>query len=122
MIGLTIPMAFGKLVDMAVKGDMSQLPLLTMGMAGLFGISALLDYYSDYISDFLAHTIIRLPTLSSWSIGKIRNNTFKVILNQDVGSSFTTPRTLENSRLAWGRISKNSVFCSETILERESSI
>lgn len=67
-------MAFGKLVDMAVKGDMSQLPLLTMGMAGLFGISALLDYYSDYISDFLAHTIIR----------KIRNNTFKVILNQDM--------------------------------------
>lgn len=59
MIGLTIPMAFGKLVDMAVKGDMSQLPLLTCGMAGLFAISSLLDYYSDYISDFLAHTIIR---------------------------------------------------------------
>lgn len=67
-------MAFGKLVDMAVKGDMSQLPLLTCGMAGLFGISAFLDYYSDYISDFLAHTIIQ----------KIRNNTYKVILNEDV--------------------------------------
>lgn len=53
-------MAFGKLVDMAVKGDMSQLPMLTLGMAGLFGISAFLDYYSDYISDFLAHTIIRI--------------------------------------------------------------
>ncbi|OAO14904.1 ABC ATPase protein [Blastocystis sp. ATCC 50177/Nand II] len=74
MITLTIPMAFGKLVDMAVKGDMSQLPLLTFGMAGLFAISSLLDYYSDYISDFLAHTIIR----------KIRNNTYKVILNQDM--------------------------------------
>ena len=59
MITLTIPMAFGKLVDMAVKGDMSQLPLLPFGMAGLFAISSLLDYYSDYISDFLAHTIIR---------------------------------------------------------------
>ena len=67
-------MAFGKLVDMAVKGDMSQLPLLTCGMAGLFGISAFLDYYSDYISDFLAHKIIQ----------KIRNNTYKVILNEDV--------------------------------------
>lgn len=59
MIGLSIPMAFGKLVDMAVRGDMTQLPILTLGMAGLFGISAFLDYYSEYISDFLAHVIIR---------------------------------------------------------------
>lgn len=64
MISLTIPMAFGKLVDMAVKGDMSQLPILTVGMAGLFGISALLDYYSDYISDYLAHTIIRIAAVA----------------------------------------------------------
>ena len=63
MISLTIPMAFGKLVDMAVRGDMSQLPLLTLGMAGLFGISSFLDYYSDYISDFLAHVIIRFTSL-----------------------------------------------------------
>ena len=68
MISLTIPMAFGKLVDMAVNGDMSQLPILTVGMAGLFGISALLDYYSDYISDFLAHTIIRtIFSLDRWA-------------------------------------------------------
>ena len=60
MIGLSIPMAFGKLVDMAVRGDMTQLPMLTLGMAGLFGISAFLDYYSEYISDFLAHVIIRI--------------------------------------------------------------
>ncbi|KNB44168.1 ATP-binding cassette sub-family b member mitochondrial [Blastocystis sp. subtype 4] len=65
---------------MAVKGDMSQLPLLTCGMAGLFGISAFLDYYSDYISDFLAHTIIQ----------KIRNNTYKVILNEDMQFHDTT--------------------------------
>ena len=74
MISLSVPMAFGKLVDMAVSGDMSQLPLLTFGMAGLFGISAVLDYYSEYISDFLAHTIIQ----------KIRNDTYKEILNKDV--------------------------------------
>ena len=94
MISLSVPMAFGKLVDMAVKGDMSSLPLLTCGMAGLFGIAAILDYYSDYISDFLAHTIIQ----------KIRNDTYKVILNEDVGVcisrkrrwSFTTRHTRES--------------------------
>lgn len=74
MISLSVPMAFGKLVDMAVSGDMSQLPLLTFGMAGLFGLSAVLDYYSEYISDFLAHTIIQ----------KIRNDTYKELLNKDV--------------------------------------
>ena len=62
-ISLSIPMAFGKLVDMAVKGDMSQLPMLTIGMAALFGFSAFLDYYSDYISDFLAHAIIRFSSV-----------------------------------------------------------
>lgn len=94
MISLSIPMAFGKLVDMAIKGDMSSLPLLTCGMAGLFGVAAILDYYSDYISDFLAHTIIQ----------KIRNDTYKVILNEDVFLylssecrwSFTTRPTREN--------------------------
>ena len=94
MISLSIPRAFGKLVDMAIKGDMSSLPLLTCGMAGLFGVAAILDYYSDYISDFLAHTIIQ----------KIRNDTYKVILNEDVGPffplpprwSFTTRRTRES--------------------------
>lgn len=94
MISLSIPMAFGKLVDMAIKGDMSSLPLLTCGMAGLFGVAAILDYYSDYISDFLAHTIIQ----------KIRNDTYKVILNEDVPLllsserrwSFTTRPTREN--------------------------
>lgn len=63
-------------------------------MAGLFGVAAILDYYSDYISDFLAHTIIQ----------KIRNDTYKVILNEDVGPflplpprwSFTTRRTRES--------------------------
>ena len=80
MISLSIPMAFGKLVDMAIKGDMSSLPLLTCGMAGLFGVAAILDYYSDYISDFLAHTIIQ----------KIRNDTYKVILNEDMEFHDTT--------------------------------
>ncbi|KAK8791662.1 hypothetical protein WA588_001973 [Blastocystis sp. NMH] len=65
---------------MAIKGDMSSLPLLTCGMAGLFGVAAILDYYSDYISDFLAHTIIQ----------KIRNDTYKVILNEDMEFHDTT--------------------------------
>ena len=41
-------MAFGKLVDMAVSGDMSQLPILTVGMAGLFGISATAITYQTF--------------------------------------------------------------------------
>ena len=73
---------------------MSSLPLLTCGMAGLFGVAAILDYYSEYISDILAQTIIH----------NILNDTYKVILNEDVGPfrplpprwSFTTRRTRES--------------------------